>query len=235
MRRPPPRPSRRPNLPRRTRVRTSSASSRTSPRGGRDLFSDEEGILAVKAARAIVDSHVHGRGPPDLDLPGTFDGPGGVFTTLKTHPGDSLRGCIGIPEPIMSLRDALVRSAMSAATQDPRFPRVSPGELDSILVEVTLMTPPEYIEVESPDELLEKVRIGVHGLIAVRGRARGLLLPQVPVEQGWDTEEFLRHTCWKAGLPMESWNDGVTRFQWFTGQVFGEVSPRGEVRPEPLE
>jgi uncharacterized protein (TIGR00296 family) len=198
------------------------------------LFSEEEGVLAVKAARAIVDAHVHGRGPPGLDLPDSFDNPGGVFTTLKTHPSDSLRGCIGIPEPIMTLRDALVRSAMSAATEDPRFPRVTPGELDGITIEVTLMTPPEYIEVDRPEELLEKVKIGVHGLIVVRGRARGLLLPQVPVEQGWDTEEFLRHTCWKAGLPMEVWRDGETRFQWFTGQVYGEVEPRGEVRPELL-
>lgn len=198
------------------------------------MFSEEEGERAVRAARAIVDAHVHGRGPPKLDLPGSFDAPGGVFTTLKTHPADRLRGCIGIPEPIMSLREALVRSAMSAATEDPRFPRVSPGELGAIKVEVTLMTPPETIQVGRPEELLDKVRIGVHGLIAIRGGMRGLLLPQVPVEQGWDVEEFLRHTCWKAGLPMEAWRDGVTRFQWFTGQVFSEVEPRGEVRPERL-
>ncbi len=198
------------------------------------MFSEGEGIQAVKAARAIIDAHVHGRGPPNLELPSSFDGPGGVFTTLKTYPRHDLRGCIGIPEPIMSLRDALVRSAMSAATEDPRFPRMTPGELDGVTVEVTLMTPPEYIEVGRPEELLEKVRIGVHGLIAERGVRRGLLLPQVPVEQGWDTEEFLRHTCWKAGLPMDSWRDGVTRFQWFTGQVFGEETPRGVARPEPM-
>jgi uncharacterized protein (TIGR00296 family) len=198
------------------------------------VFSDEDGLRAVRAARAIVDAHVHGRGPPDLDLPETFDQPGGVFTTLKTYPGDHLRGCIGIPEPIMTLRDALVRSAMSAATEDPRFPRMTPGELDGVTVEVTLMTAPEPIEVGRPEQLLDEVQVGVHGLIAARGGMRGLLLPQVPVEQGWDTEEFLRHTCWKAGLPMESWRDGVTRFQRFTGQVFGELEPRGEVRPEPL-
>ena len=198
------------------------------------MFSEEEGLVAVRAARAIVDAHVHGRGPPGLDLPASFDEPGGVFTTLKTYPEKGLRGCIGIPEPIMTLRDALVRSAMSAATEDPRFPRMTPGELDGVTVEVTLMTPPEAIEVTSPDDLLQEVQVGVHGLIAIRGGMRGLLLPQVPVEQGWDTEEFLRHTCWKAGLPLDSWRDGVTRFQRFTGQVFGEVEPRGEVRPEPL-
>ena len=199
------------------------------------MFSEEEGVQAVRAARAIIDAHVHGRGPPALELPASFDSPGGVFTTLKTYPGSDLRGCIGIPEPIMTLRDALVRSAMSAATEDPRFPGLTPGELDVVTVEVTLMTPPEDVPVGRPEELLERVQIGVHGLIAERGARRGLLLPQVPVEQGWDAEEFLRHTCWKAGLPMDSWRDGVTRFQWFTGQVFGEEEPRGEARPEPLE
>lgn len=190
--------------------------------------------MAVKAARAIIDSHVHGRGPPGLELPPSFDSPGGVFTTIKTHPADDLRGCIGIPEPIMSLRDALFRSAMSAATEDPRFPRVSPAELDELVVEVTLMSPPEWIEVERPEDLLDKVKIGIHGLIAARGPMKGLLLPQVPVEQGWDTEEFLRHTCWKAGLPPDSWKDGETRFQWFTGQVFSEAEPRGDVVPKEL-
>ena len=199
------------------------------------MFSDEDGILAVRGARAILDAHVRGRAPPEVELPDSFDGRGGVFTTIKTHPGDNLRGCIGIPEPIMSLRDAIYRSAMSAATEDPRFPRMTSAELDSVLVEVTLLSPPEFIEVNRPDELLEKVKVGVHGLIAVRGGLRGLLLPQVPIEQGWDVEEFLRHTCWKAGLPMEAWKDGSTRFQGFTGQVFSEVEPRGEVVPKRLD
>lgn len=198
------------------------------------MFSEEDGIRAVRAARSIVDAHVLGRGPPPMDLPESFSSPGGVFTTIKTHPGDDLRGCIGIPEPIMSLKEALVRSAMSAATEDPRFRRMTAAELDGVVVEVTLLSPPEPVPVDRPEELLEKVRVGVHGLIAIRGGARGLLLPQVPVEQGWDTEEFLRHTCWKAGLPMEAWMDGSTHFQWFTGQVFSEVTPRGEIEAKPL-
>ncbi len=144
------------------------------------MFSEEEGVQAVRTARAIVDAHVHGRGPPGLDLPESFDMPGGVFTTLKTHPGNDLRGCIGIPEPVMSLRDALMRSAMSAATEDPRFPNVTPGELDGITVEVTLMTPPEFIEVDRPEDLLDKVQIGVHGLIAVRGGMRGCCSRRFP-------------------------------------------------------
>ena len=198
------------------------------------MFTDEEGISAVRIARAIVDAHVHGNGMPGLDFPESFKAKGGVFTTLSTYPGHDLRGCIGIPEPVMSLRDAIVRSAMSAATEDPRFPPVGPAELDSIVVEVTLMSAPEPIPYKRPEELLRLVKIGVHGLIATRGPYRGLLLPQVPVEWEWGVEEFLRHTCQKAGLSMDSWRDERTRFLWFTGQVYMEESPRGAPRPKPL-
>jgi len=198
------------------------------------LFTDEDGISAVRIARAIVDAHVHGKGMPRMDFPEAFKAKGGVFTTLSSYPGHDLRGCIGIPEPVMSLRDALVRSAMSAATEDPRFPPVTAGELDSIVVEVTLMSAPEPIPYKRPEELLALVRIGVHGLIATRGGNRGLLLPQVPVEWEWDVEEFLRHTCQKAGLGLEAWRDGRTRFLWFTGQVYVEDSPRGPAKPKQL-
>jgi len=199
------------------------------------VFTDEDGVRAVGIARAIVDAHVHGRSPPEADFPASFDERGGVFTTLTTYPKHDLRGCIGIPEPVMPLREALVQSAMSAATEDPRFPPVRPGELDSIVVEVTLLSKPEPVPAKRPEELLRAVKVGVHGLIAQRGPYRGLLLPQVPVEQGWDVEEFLRHTCWKAGLSPEAWRDPQTRFMWFTGQVFSESSPRGPVAPKRLE
>ncbi len=198
------------------------------------MFSEEEGAIAVQSARSIVDSIITGRGLPELELPPSFDEKGGIFTTLSTFPEGALRGCIGIPEPVMPLRDALVESAVSAATRDPRFPAVTSNELDRITVEVTLLTPPEPVGASSPEELLEMVRIGEHGLIAQRFGRRGLLLPQVPVEQGWDTKEFLEHTCWKAGLPMDSWKDPDTSFLWFTGQVFKETEPRGDVRPKPL-
>lgn len=198
------------------------------------MFSDEEGAIAVHSARSIVDSIIRGRGLSKLELPPSFDKKGGIFTTLSTFPDGALRGCIGIPEPVMPLKDALVESAVSAATRDPRFPAVTSGELDHITVEVTLLTPPEPIETSSPEDLLEKVNIGEHGLIAQRFGRRGLLLPQVPVEQGWDTKEFLEHTCWKAGLPMDSWKDPDTSFLWFTGQVFTETEPGGDVRPKPL-
>jgi uncharacterized protein (TIGR00296 family) len=198
------------------------------------VFSEDDGVQAVRLARAIIDAHVHGRSPAGLEFPESFSAKGGVFTTISKHPGHELRGCIGIPEPVMSLREAIVQSAMSAATEDPRFAPVVPAELDRIVVEVTLLSRPEPVPVSRPKELLERVKVGVHGLIASRGPYRGLLLPQVPVEQGWDVEEFLKHTCWKAGLAPEAWKDPQTKFMWFTGQVFAEQGPRGPVAPKPL-
>ncbi|MDH4123549.1 MAG: TIGR00296 family protein [Thermoplasmata archaeon] len=197
-------------------------------------FSDADGEKAVRAARMIVESYVNKRKLTNLDLPEEFSENGGVFVTLKTHPDEELRGCIGYPEPIMPLRDALIDSAISAASRDPRFPPVSSAELPELTVEVSLLTPPEPINVSNPDELLSKVKIGEDGLIAERGWTRGLLLPQVPVEWNWGVEEFLRETCRKAGMSREAWRDPETKFYKFQAEVFSEEKPNGNVKREIL-
>ncbi len=197
-------------------------------------FSDEEGIRAVRAARYVIESTVKCQDIPDLKLPASFKNKGGVFVTLKTHPEDELRGCIGYPEPVAALEEALVDSAVSAATRDPRFAPVSPDELPNLVVEVSLLTPPEPIEASSPKELIGKVKVGEDGLIVERGWARGLLLPQVPIEWGWKSEEFLEQTCGKAGLPLAAWKDPKTRFFKFQAEVFSEEKPHGKIRREIL-
>jgi len=197
-------------------------------------FSDSEGERAVKAARAIVEGYVKNGDAPQVEVPENFRKKGGVFVTLKTYPGDDLRGCIGYPEPIAPLEDALVDSAISAATRDPRFYPVRGDELSKLVVEVSLLTPPEPITVGDSKELLGKVVIGEDGLIAERGRWRGLLLPQVPVELGWGVEEFLMQTCVKAGLEPSAWKDPKTRFLKFQAEVFSEESPNGKIKREIL-
>lgn len=132
------------------------------------------------------------------------------------------------------MKNALIEAAIDAATRDPRFYPVSPREMDHIVVEVSLLTPPEQIIVSRPSELPEKIKVGEDGLIAERGWARGLLLPQVPVELHWDVIEFLRETCYKAGLPMEAWKDPQTKFYKFQAEAFGEEEPRGKIRREIL-
>ncbi len=200
------------------------------------MFSDEEGKLAVRIARDVVDRHVRGERVvyTDYDVPERFHQKMGAFVTLKTFPAGELRGCIGFPTPIFPLIKAIVEAARSAATKDPRFFPVSPRELDHLVVEVSLLTPPVPLEASTPRERLEKVVIGKHGLIAERGPFTGLLLPQVPVEEGWDVKTFLEWTCMKAGLPRDAWKDPATRFYTFTAEVFRETTPRGDVVREEL-
>ena len=197
-------------------------------------YTDEEGEIAVRAARRVVEEYLTNGKVPELVFPPKFDRKSGVFTTISRYPSRELRGCIGYPEPIFPLKEALVKSAIAAATEDPRFPPMRREELDHVIFEVSLLTPPEEIKVKKRKHLLKEVEIGKHGLIAERGFYRGLLLPQVPVEWGWDVREFLEQTCWKAGLPMDCWLDEYTKFYRFTAEIFEEEEPRGRVRRKEL-
>jgi uncharacterized protein (TIGR00296 family) len=193
------------------------------------MFSDSDGESAVRAARLIIEKHVRKQGSPSLDLPKSFERKSGVFVTITTHPGDDLRGCIGYPEPMLPLGDALRDSAISACSRDPRFPPVRPTELDSIKVEVSLLTPPEEIRPKKPALLPNEVIVGEDGLIVQNDWNRGLLLPQVPVEWGWDAEEFLSQTCLKAGLSPDAWLREGTQVFRFRAEVFSEQSPNGDI------
>jgi hypothetical protein len=144
----------------------------------------------------------------------------GVFVTL-TRDRD-LRGCIGYPEPIMPLVNALIDAAISAATRDPRFPPLKSEELAKIQVEVSVLTKPELVEVEKPSDYIQNVNIGEDGLIVEMGPYRGLLLPQVATEWHWDVEEFLSNTCMKAGLPVDCWLSEDVKIYKFQSQIFQE-------------
>ncbi len=198
-------------------------------------YSDEDGEFAVRTARRVVEGYLLERRIPDLKFPKRFEEKSGVFTTISTYPERELRGCIGFPEPAFPLKKALVESALSAALQDPRFPPLGKDELDRVIFEVSLLTPPEEIKVDRRAELPKKIRVGKHGLIVERGFYKGLLLPQVPVEWGWDEEEFLSQTCWKAGLPMDCWLDDATRVYAFSAEIFEEEEPRGKIRRKEIE
>jgi hypothetical protein len=111
---------------------------------------------------------------------------------------------------------------------------LSEAELERTLVEVTVLTPPELIKVASPKEYANNIEIGRDGLIVEKGLSRGLLLPQVPVDQGWNKEDFLSHMCIKAGLPADCWLDEDTKIYKFSGIVFTEVEPQGEIKERTL-
>lgn len=142
-----------------------------------------------------------------------FDKPLGAFVTL--HKQGALRGCIGIIAGLHPLRQTIEQMALSAAFSDPRFPPLGSGEFESIDIEISVLSP---IEEAKPED----IKVGIHGLIITSGMRRGLLLPQVASENGWTKEEFLSHTCLKAGLPSDTWRKGGYTLEKFSAFVFGE-------------
>ena len=194
----------------------------------------DEGKKAVEYARKVIEEYVKNQKIPTTNLDNVFNETQGAFVTIHTYPDHDLRGCIGIPLPVMSLKQAIAEGAKSA-THDPRFPPLSEQELDNIIIEVTVLTKPEPIKVENPQDYLKQIKIGRDGLIVEQGFYKGLLLPQVPVEQGWDKQEFLSHTCMKAGLMPDAWFDKNTKILRFSGQVFTETKPKGEIMEKKLD
>ena len=197
-------------------------------------LSEKDGQILVKTARMVVTDYLKNGSKTELGkkFQEDFSFNSGVFVTLNNPLG--LRGCIGYPLPDKKLFNALEEAAISAATEDPRFPPVKFEELDSITFEVTVLTPPTKIEVSDSQEYLSKIKIGQDGLIVKSGYNSGLLLPQVPVEYGWNEKEFLEYTCEKAGLPKEYWQKEDVEILKFEGIVFKEKDPNGEIIQEKL-
>ena len=198
-------------------------------------LSDSDGEMLVKTARAVVTEFLKNKNKMKLDseFEESFSSNAGVFVTLNHQ--SNLRGCIGYPLPDKKLYNALEEAAISAATEDPRFPSVTFEELDQITFEVSILTPPQEIEVSNPQEYPSKIKVGRDGLIVKSGFNSGLLLPQVPKEYGWNEEEFLGHTCEKAGLSKEQWKEKDTKILKFEGIVFKEQDPGGSVVREKLD
>ena len=147
--------------------------------------------------------------PPATDRP--VDG---LFVTLRQ--GADLRGCIGTLERQHSLDATLREMAVQAAGSDPRFPPVQAGDLPSLRIGVSLLTAPERLA------NVADLRIGEDGLIIEQGRQRGLLLPEVPIELGWDAERFLAEVCGKAFLPPTAWRDPASRLYRFRSERCSE-------------
>lgn len=196
-------------------------------------LSQDEGALLVHLARRAVENYLKTRRHSGLPegLSEKLLEPCGVFVTINTAKNDEkeLRGCIGYPYPTSPLAEAVVDSAINAATQDPRFSPLEPQELNRVVFEVSVLTPPQKIEVKNPKEYCTKIKVGEDGLIIERGMYKGLLLPQVPVEWEWNEEEFLCQCCNKAGLPADHWLVQGTSIYKFRAIVFEEEKPCGSV------
>ena len=193
----------------------------------------EEGTFLVKLARRAVENYL--KSGEVLAVPSDVSPKlkelCGVFVTInKVGRGrKELRGCIGFPYPTTMLVQAVIESAISSATQDPRFPPLRPDELDDVVFEVSVLTPPQLVKVQNPKDYCSKIKVGRDGLIVERSFYKGLLLPQVPVEWKWDEETFLCQCCIKAGLPPDSWLLDGTKIYTFQAIIFEEKSPKGKV------
>jgi len=177
-------------------------------------LSDAEKKELLALARSAVEAYVEdGRVVEYAATNPGFLAHRGVFVTLKKK--GALRGCIGFIEPVMPLARGVVEAAIYAAARDTRFEPVSKNELKSLDYEISVLTPLE----DMPDPNL--IKVGKHGLVVEMNGRKGLLLPQVPVENHWDRETFLEQTCLKAGLPPDAWKKGA-KFQSFEAIVFRE-------------
>jgi len=199
---------------------------------GRPVATLEDGALAVRLAREAVGRALGDPAAREARkaLPSTFRERRGVFVTWYEHPAHRLRGCIGYPHAVLPLGEAVREAAVSAALEDPRFAPVTAGELRELVAEVSLLTPFEPI---SPRDRPGGVAVGRDGLVVESGARRGLLLPQVAPEQGWDREQLLDGTCEKAGLARGAWRSPQVNVYRFQAEIFRERSPGGEVVRAP--
>ena len=175
-------------------------------------FSLEERVVLLRLAHESIAAALEQRElsltPPTAHLAE----PRGAFTTLYYR--GNLRGCVGFVFPAASLYRTIAESARGAAFDDSRFPPVTREEAAELEVSLSVLSAPEPIAPES-------IEIGRHGLLITHGMHRGLLLPQVAVEHGWDRTKFLEQTCRKAGLPLNAWQTGA-RLEAFTTEAFGD-------------
>ncbi|MBW2993448.1 TIGR00296 family protein [Candidatus Woesearchaeota archaeon] len=175
----------------------------------------------IKLARGSISSYFKQK---QLKIPESvktaFGKKQGVFVSLYIN--EELAGCIGFPEPTLPLYQAVIRGALGAAFEDPRFPPLKQAQFKNIRIELSVLTIPKEIEVKKPEEYLEKIKIGKDGLLVKDEFGSGLLLPQVPVEWKWDAKQFLNHTCMKAGLSPDCWDNMKRNIYKFQAQIFTE-------------
>lgn len=184
-------------------------------------LTQEEGQLLIKIARENINAYIKGEEyEPQMDMPNIFSEKLGIFVTLSIN--SNLRGCIGYPEPYMPLIEGLLDVSISAAFDDPRFNPISLKEFEKTKIEISVLTKPQLIKVNNYEDYLSLIKIGRDGLIIENSYHRGLLLPQVPIEQKWDTLTYLENLCYKAGLPYQSWKDNNTKIYSFQAQIFEE-------------
>jgi AmmeMemoRadiSam system protein A len=178
-------------------------------------YSADERRAMLQLARASIGRALGQEmpNPKRLDA-ASLQEPRGVFVTLRRL--GELRGCIGFVDPRLPLQEAICEVAVKAATEDPRFAPLNRSEFADVELEISILSP--LLPVRSPQD----IQVGTHGVMIDAGYTRGLLLPQVATEYGWNREEFLEHTCLKAGLSASRWKGPDLRIYTFTTETFSD-------------
>jgi len=183
-------------------------------------ITEKEQKILLSQARETITADLERRKPSyesaKIDKNSNLHTPCGAFVSLHIQPEHSLRGCIGRMTANLSLLETVRLMAKEAAFGDPRFPPLKKEELSNLQIEISALSP--FLLCDDP----KSVKVGVHGLYLIRRGRSGVLLPQVPVEQGWNLEEYLDYICVKAGLPQGSYEAPDAQLYTFTAVVFKE-------------
>jgi len=180
------------------------------------ISTKEQNILLTQA-REVISAKLEKREASFSDeSTSVLETPCGAFVSLHMKPGHNLRGCIGRMTANLPLIETVRVMAKEAAFGDPRFPPLKKDELENLHIEISALSP------MTPCPDAKQVKVGVHGLLLTGRGHSGVLLPQVPVEQGWNLDDYLDYICVKAGLPPGSYEAPDTQLYTFTAVVFGE-------------
>jgi uncharacterized protein (TIGR00296 family) len=199
-------------------------------------MSETYGEKLVKLARKAVEKYLDESVVINADNSYGLTQKAGVFVTLNylSNNKEYLRGCVGFPLAEKTLHQSVIEAAIAAATQDPRFEPIDKKDIENIIFEVSVLSPPEKIEVQNPKDYKNHIKIGRDGLILKCKYGSGLLLPQVPVELNWDIDEYLANICYKAGAPPDAWLMPESQLYKFGAMIYKEFEPNGNVKKVDL-
>jgi uncharacterized protein (TIGR00296 family) len=199
-------------------------------------MSETYGEKLVKLARKAVEKYLNESVVINADNSYGLTQKAGVFVTLNylSNNKEYLRGCVGFPLAEKTLHQSVIEAAIAAATQDPRFEPINKEDIKNIIFEVSVLSPPEKIEVQNPKDYKNHIKIGRDGLILKCKYGSGLLLPQVPVELNWDINEYLANICYKAGAPPDAWLMPESQLYKFGAVIYKEFEPNGNVKKVDL-
>ena len=189
------------------------------------------GEQLVRLARRAVEKYINESAIITADNLDRLSQNAGVFVTLNylSNNKEHLRGCVGFPLPEKKLYQSVIEAAIAAATQDPRFDPVNKEDMGNIIFEVSILSPPQKIEVQNRKDYRNCINIGRDGLILKWKYGSGLLLPQVPVELNWDVDEYLANICYKAGASPDAWLMPESQLYKFGAIIYKESEPNGKI------